>query len=202
MELKELVDPSHSALIVIDLQNDCCHPDGKYAKTGLDISQRQRAAHNAIQFLGEARKYKVPVIHTKVIFSKWDQSAGRLEERLRAKVRRESCVEGTWGADFYEVRPIDGEAVILKNRYSAFKGTELDRMLRSRGITTLIVTGGGTQACVESTVRDAYEFDYDVVVVSDCCGTPAIEEHEPALKRMARLCGKVVESRDVLQAWS
>jgi len=201
-EIKELVDPTHSALIVIDLQNDCCHPDGAYAKNGQDISMRREAAEIAARFVEEARKFELPIIYTKVINSAWEQFSTGLQRRVRAKLRGGACKEGTWGADFYAVKPLEGEAVILKHRYSAFKGTELDRMLRGREITTLIVTGGGTQACVESTVRDAYEFDYDVVVVADCCGTPTPGEHEPALKRMARLCGKVVESRDILNAWS
>lgn len=199
-ELKELIDPSHSALLVIDVQNDSCHPDGHYAKTGKDISLRQKAAHNVAEFIERVRRVKVPIIYTKASHSRWDQSVTRLKRRDGARI--EACMEGTWGADFYAVWPIEGEAVILKHRYSAFKGTDLDTILRSQGITTLIVTGGGTQACVESTVRDAYEFDYDVVVVSDCCGTPALDEHEPALRRMARLCGRVAESRELLGAWS
>ena len=75
-------------------------------------------------------------------------------------------------------------------------------ILRSHSIKTLIATGGGTQACVEATVRDGFMLDYNIVVVSDCCGTPSIEEHELALKRMANLCGVVVESRELLRAWS
>lgn len=200
-ELKELIEPKCSAVIVIDVQNDSCHPEGAYAKSGMDISLRQKAAHNAAEFIEEARRYKVPVIYTKASHTPWDESLAQMRRRKRVKASG-ACVKGTWGEDFYAVRPLESEAIVVKHRYSAFKGTDLDMILRSKRITTLIVMGGGTQACVESTVRDGYELDYDIVVVSDCCGTPTLEEHEPALKRMARLCATVVETKDILEAWS
>jgi ureidoacrylate peracid hydrolase len=97
---------------------------------------------------------------------------------------------------------MEGDAIVVKHRYSAFIGTDLELMLKSRRLSTLILTGGGTGACVESTARDGFMLDYDIVVVSDCCGTTSLDDHEPALKRMARLCGTVVESKELLDIWS
>lgn len=202
-EIRELVNPIHSAVIVIDNQNDSCHPEGTYAKSGLDISLRQKAANNTAEFIKEARNYKVPIIFIRYNYSPWTASPAWIRQHKNKKLI--ACVEGTWGEQFYAVEPQEGEPVVVKHRYSAFIGTDLDMILRSKKISTLIVTGGGTQVCVESTVRDGFMLDYDIVVVSDCCGTPNIEEHEPALKRMAALCGTVVEAREVLEAlksWS
>lgn len=199
-ELTELVKPDHSSLLVIDVQNDCCHPDGAYAKRGRDISLRQKAAHNTAAFIKEARRYNVPVIFIKLNHGKWDESPSW--KRRRKELGPPVCMEGTWGAEFYAVQPQEGDAIVVKHRYSAFIGTELDLILRRRRITTLIVTGGGTHVCVESTVRDGFMLDYDVVVVSDCCGSTSLEEHLPALKRMARLCATVAEAKEVSEAWS
>ena len=200
-DFNELVHPRHSAVLVIDIQNDSCHPDGSYAASGMDISLRRQAAHNAADFIKQARNYGVPVIFTKETHTRWDESAS-WSRRTKRVNRPPVCVEGTWGEQFYLVEPLAGEAVIGKRRYSCFPGTELDLLLRRKRITTLILTGGGTQACVESTARDGFELDYEIVVVSDCCGTPSLDEHEPALKRMASLCATVVTAKDILEAWS
>lgn len=199
-DFRELISPSHSAILVIDNQNDSCHPDGIYAKSGRDISLRQRAAHNTAQFIIEARKYKVPIIFIKVNHNQWTNSPAWLSKQRSGGPQ--ACKEGTWGEQFYAVQPLPGEAIVTKHRYSAFIATDLDMILRSQRIKTLIATGGGTQACVEATVRDGFMLEYMIVVVSDCCGTPSIEEHEPALKRMANLFGTVVESGELLRAWS
>lgn len=197
-ELKELVNPNRSAVLVIDVQNDSCHSEGIYAKIGWDISLRQKAAHNTAEFIKEVRKYKIPIIFMKYNHSKWTDSPTWLKRQNL--LGSQACLEGTWGEQFYAVQPLEGEPIIVKHRYSAFIGTDLDMILRSQRITTLVITGGGTQACVESTVRDGFMLDYDIFVVSDCCGTPNIEEHAPALKRMANLCCIVVEAKEVIEA--
>lgn len=198
-ELTELIHPNHSAVIVIDVQNDACHPDGLYARSGRDISLRQKAAHHTVEFVKEARRYWAPIIFTKASHSSWDESPA-LKRRRRGSPQ--PYLEGTWGAEFYAVQPLGGDVVVTKRRYSAFIGTDLDLILRSKRITTLIVTGGGTPVCVESTVRDGFMLNYDILLVSDCCGSTSLEEHEAALKRMGRLCGTVVEADEILQAWS
>ena len=199
-EFVKLVHPSHSGLVAIDLQNDSCHPDGAYAKIGWDISLRRRSAHDAAGFAEKARKFRVPIIFTRFNQSRWNASPTWIR---RSKVLgHRACMEGTWGEEFYATEPLLGDIVVVKHRYSAFIGTSLDVTLRSSGITTLILTGGGTNVCVEATAMDGFQLGYDIVVASDCCGTPDVEEHLPALKRMARLCGTVVESKEVLEAWS
>jgi ureidoacrylate peracid hydrolase len=100
------------------------------------------------------------------------------------------------------VQPREGELVLVKHRYSAFIGTGFDLLLRRRGIFTLVLTGGGTHACVEATARDGSMLDFNIVTTSDCTFTSLIDEHVSSLKRIERLCGPVVESKDVVAAWS
>lgn len=197
-ELKELIQPSHSAVLVIDVQNDACHPDGLYAKSGKDISLRRGAADKTADFINEARRYTVPIIFTKAIYSKWTETAATL--RRREGHGPEPFLEGTWGAELYSVQPKESELVVVKPRYSAFIGTTLDLILRSKGIGTLIVTGGGAAVCVESTVRDGFMLDYNIILVTDCIGTTIVDEHIPALKRMASLCAAVLaDAKEVLE---
>lgn len=198
-ELRELVQPAHLAVLVIDVQNDACHPDGLYARSGKDISLRQGAANKTADFINEIRRYTVPIIFTKAIYSKWTETAATI--RRRRGEGAEPFLEGTWGAELYAVQPQENELVVVKPRYSAFIGTNLDLVLRSKGIATLIVTGGGTAVCVESTVRDGFMLDYNIILVSDCVGTTILEEHVPALKRMAGLCAAVLaEGKEVIEA--
>lgn len=199
-ELETLIKPVHSAVLLIDIQNDWCHPEGNWARSGHDVSMAQKATQNTIEFIKQARKNKVPIIFIKANHSEWTDSPAQLRRRKSRGV--EICKEGTWGEQFYMVQPLLGDPIIVKHRYSAFIGTDLDMILGSRGITTLIVCGGGTHACVESTVRDGFMLDYEIVIVSDCCRSSDLEQHISALKRMADLCGVVVEAREVLEAWA
>jgi ureidoacrylate peracid hydrolase len=199
-EFRDVVDPSHSAIIVIDIQNDACHPDGEYGRVGWDISQRRESAHRAKAFIEQAREFDVPIIFTQGTHSEWHEPPSW--RRRRTVLGHNAYREGTWGAEFYEVEPQPQDAIVVKHRYSAFIRTDLETVLRSKGITTLLLTGGGTNACVEATALDGFMLDYDVVVVADCCGTPHPAEHEPALARMSRRCGTVVESSDLIEAWS
>jgi ureidoacrylate peracid hydrolase len=199
-ELVELVDPGHSVLVVVDVQNDSCHPDGLYAQKGLDITLRRQAADNVVPLVDDARRCGVPIVFTKVSHSPWDQSAA--QRRRRKKVGFVSCLVGTWGEALYRVQPRPEDAIIPKRRYSAFLGTDLDLLLRSRQITTLCLTGGGTGNCVEATALHGFMLDYDIVMVADCCGTTLLDDHVAALKRIERKCAATItDARELVAAW-
>ncbi|MDP2646321.1 MAG: cysteine hydrolase [Desulfobacterales bacterium] len=197
--LKGLVDPRHTAVIVIDLQNDFCHNEGGLAKSGRDVCLMQQAAYHTKDFLSEVRKRHVPIIFVRVRHSSWTNSPAWL--RKRGEKALSTCLDGTWGEEFFVVRPEKGDVVVVKNRYSAFKGTNLDLILRSKSIQTIILTGVGTNVCVESTARDGFQMDYDTVLLSDCTGSSTLEEHQRSLNVLAQHFGYVVSSKDVTDAW-
>lgn len=200
-DLAELVNPSHSAVLVIDLQNDFCHSEGISAKAGRDISLAQKAAYNTETFLKEARNRKVPIVFVRVIHSQWNNSPVWLRQKQLAPTPMK-CQEGSWGAEFFVIKPLAGDPVVTKHRYSAFIGTNLDLILRSLGIQTLIVTGVGTPVCVESTVRDGFQMDYHIVVLSDCTGTSTVGEHSRTLERISMNFGTVAIAKDLIEAWA
>ena len=198
-ELKELINPGHTAVVVIDLQNDFCHSEGDMAKSGRDVSLMQQAAHNTQKFLPEVRKRKVPVIFVRARQNPWNISPAWM--RKRGEKGSSACKEGEWGEDFFVVKPDEGEAVVVKHRYSAFIGTDLDLILRSQGIQTVILTGVGTHVCVESTARDGFQMDYDIVLLSDCTGSCPPESHNRALEVLGQHFAHVVTSKEILEAW-
>ena len=209
MDLEELVDPRHAALIVVDMQNDFCHSNGALASSGADPGLIQTMAPRLLRLLESARGVGLPIIHVRTEHSPWTDSGawiGRHHGRQRTV-----CYPGSWGADYYagfepktdaERKPGSHEFVVTKHRYSGFVGTDLDLVLRSHQIRTVIVTGEATNVCVESTARDAYMRDYWVVFVSDCTASTIQSAHDATLFTMGRHFATVASSDEILTGWS
>ena len=209
MNLPELVDPRHAALIVVDMQNDFCSSEGAQAKSGTDPGMIQAMAPRLLRLLDAARQVRLPIVHVRTEHSPWTDSAswlGRMHGR-----RRVLCAPGTWGADYYpgfEPRsdaarePGGHEFVVTKHRYSGFVGTELDLVLRSHGMRSVIMTGEATNVCVESTARDAFMHDYWVAFVADCTASTNQAAHDATLYTMGRHFATVVSADEIEDAWS
>jgi ureidoacrylate peracid hydrolase len=171
--LDEKIRPSSTALLVIDMQNDFVHDDGHCAKSfGLPmVSGFQSVIAPIAQLADTARAAGVPVIYTKVVQLPDGSLASPLwlADNLRYGFEPLQCMQGTWGWEILdELAPRPGDLVVEKTRRSAFQGTNLENVLRARGIEALVVTGVAGSGCVLSTVRDAIERDYFTIVVKDC----------------------------------
>src|SRR5947207_4354128 len=118
----------------------------------------------------------------------------------------DSTIRGTWGHDLIAAIPCEEDDLIIeKRRLSAFTGTDLDLILRSRGVKTLVVAGVVTQGCVESTVREAANADYYVAVAEDCVASTDAQAHANALTSMRTVLryGEAVVSSDrVIAVWN
>ena len=200
LELKAA--PANAALLVVDVQNDFVADGGFFDRIGADVKTVQKSMPNLERLVGKAREAGVPVIFVQAIYDPEYLSAPMRERNLRRSVDLPRCLTGSWGADFYSVRPAPGEPVIIKHRYSAILNTGLDALLKSRGIRSLLLAGVATDTCVESTGRDAYFIDYYVTIVSDCCGAASESDHLGALNRFDRDYGAIVTSEDLIGAWS
>lgn len=200
---EEKVDPKHAALVIIDLQNDFCHSEGIMARKGKNVSKCYETVCRVMELLPHARRVGVPTIFVRMINSAWTQSEVSLEWRTRFYGDKDEIPlqEGTWGAQFCEVGPEPGDFVITKHRYSAFVGTELDLVLRCKGIRSLIMAGVITNGCVETTARDGFLRDYYIVFLDDCTGTWDKLDHEGTLRNIRNLFGVVATSRDVVKVW-
>lgn len=199
--LEEKVHPRHSAIIVVDMQNAFCHPEGYLHKLGVNISSIQAMVPRLEHFLAQARKAKIEIIFIQAIYDKKYLAGPFLEKDCRAGLKEERCVEGSWDADFFIVGPLPSETVVQKHRYSAFVGTTLDQVLRQKGISTLIMTGVTTNVCVESTARDGFMRDYYIVFLRDCTATYRKEVHEFTLANIEKHFGVVTDSNELLRNW-
>jgi ureidoacrylate peracid hydrolase len=203
--ITQRVQPDHTALIVVDVQNDFCAPEGEYARRGRDISMMLDMAPRLANLIEGARQQGLLVVFLRgvegvasVLSDAWSE----LVNQRTDPAHRVLGQEGTWGADFFApVVPSDKDVVITKYRYSGFTGTNLDQVLRSKNILTVIATGVITQVCVEATVRAACDLDYRVVVVDDCTATTSQEIQHNALERMAAICADRITSDMLLGLW-
>lgn len=171
MSAIEVIDPSQSALLLIDMQNAFCHPEGTLGISGVDVTPAQ-ATYGPVRTLAEAfRAHGVPVICTRQVHLARD--AARDAKSLAshtAKRKQVSAISGSWDAQLVdELADLadDPTFVITKHRFGAFYETRLQSLLDMLGVKALFVAGVTANACVETTLREAYLRDYDVVAVTD-----------------------------------
>jgi ureidoacrylate peracid hydrolase len=196
-KLTDRLTAHKSALIVIDVQNDFCHPEGAFGKWGVDFSFVQAVMPRLSKFLDTVREAGLPVIFVRTHHSAWTNSPSWLGRLSDFAQRVPICKPNTWGAELYRIEPQAEEFIVTKHRYSGFVGTDLDLVLRSRGIRTIMVAGFTSNVCVETTARDACNRDYYVIFVDDCCGAPLAAEHEAAKRNMEIYFGLVADASTI-----
>jgi ureidoacrylate peracid hydrolase len=188
---------------------------------GFDLSQVQATAARLPALIAAARSAGVLVVFVRNIYSTraafapaghnkpanmylsdtWLEQAART--RKGSYTRREVCAEGSWEGDFYgDVRPLPGEPVVTKHRYSAFHNTDLDSILRAHGIRTIVLTGVATNVCVETTAREGFVRDYYVVFTADGTATYSAEDHDATLRNINRFFGEVTTIAEIMAVWT
>jgi nicotinamidase-related amidase len=188
------MDPQTTALVIIDMQRDFLYPGGFGSLLGNDVSLLASTIAPLQAVLGAARATGMTVIHTR------EGHRPDLADAPPAKLARGhlSCgigdagpfgrilVRGEHGHDIIdELAPIEGEPILDKPGKGAFYATDLELLLRNRGIERLIVTGVTTEVCVHTTVREANDRGFECLVLSDCVGSYFPEFHEVGLKMIA-----------------
>jgi ureidoacrylate peracid hydrolase len=186
------VDPSKSAVVVVDMQNAFASKGGMLDIAGADISGAQAVVDVISRILPAARRAGMPVVYLQMGYKadlsdsggpespNWHKELGIRLMNCRPELKGQLVTEGTWDfAVVNELAPQPGDIVIVKTRYSGFARTELDAELRGRGIRFLFFTGIATNVCVESTLRDAFFLDYWPILITDAtmaAGPAAVQE--------------------------
>ncbi|MDQ1576471.1 MAG: ureidoacrylate peracid hydrolase [Microbacteriaceae bacterium] len=197
-------DPAHTALIVVDVQNDFCHPEGSLGKIGNDTSAAVEMVPRLVKLIDEARAAGVPVIFIQTIHDETNDSPQWLNRHGDGPGEKRSgitCRTGTWGGELYEVTPLPGENIVIKYRYSAFIGTNLNIVLTTLGIRSLLFTGVATEICVESSLRDGLFAEYYVSLVEDCAATYDRDAHAASVRVVESSFGTVVTSDQLAGIW-
>lgn len=171
-----------TALLIIDMQNDFCLPGAPFEVFGaMNVAKKIKDA------LEGCRKHGLPVIHV-FRYYRADGSDVELTRYDGFMKVGTSLVRGTKSAEVVdELKPIDGEYLLVKQRWSAFFQTELDLLLRRLGVDHVVVTGVQTPNCIRGTVWDANSLDYEVTVLTDGTGAKTDEVHEANLVDMRNI---------------
>jgi ureidoacrylate peracid hydrolase len=211
------IEPNRTAVIVVDMQNDFGHPDGMFARAGVDISGMEAAIAPTATVLAAARQAGVKVVYLKMAYRPDLSDAGAPGGPNRVKQAPMSIgeqiaapdgttgrlmIRDTWNTDIVDgLTPQAGEAVIYKHRFSGFYETELHELLQQSNIEYLVFTGGTTSVCVESTMRDAAFRDYYCLLLEDCTAEPIGQaNHDASLHLLGRVFGWTCRSEDLLAA--
>lgn len=190
-----------TAVVVIDVQNDFCHPDGLRGRNGGDVSGMVEVVARINDLVAATRRFDVPAIFVYTTHGPESDSPMWLGRNVDV-ARPQSCQKGSWGAGFFGIEPEAGDHVVEKHRYSAFWATPLQQVLQDLGRQSVVLCGVATNVCVETTLRDAVDRDFYATIVSDACGAHRKEAHDNTLKSVERSFGLVCDTGSIIDYWS
>ncbi len=179
------IDPSTTAVVLIEYQNDFTTDGGVLHGAVEGVMERTDMMANSTRVAEAARDAGATVLHAPITFAEgYNEITSHPYGILKGVVDGNAFVKDTWGAAIVdEMAPKDGDIVVEGKRgLDTFASTNLDFILRSKGIKTLVLGGFLTNCCVESTMRSGYENGYQVITLSDCVAATSVEEHDNALR--------------------
>ena len=187
------IDLACTAVIVVDMQNAFLSPGGMFDEAGYDISEAPDCIANNARLLPALRAAGVTMVYLKMSYSEdYSDSGGPGSPNyhkelglalMQAKPEKwgKYVTEGTWDEEVVEqIAPQPGDIVVRKQRYSGFKGTNLDMILKTLGVRYCLYTGVATNVCVETTLRDGFLLDYWPILVTDACNNSGPEQNRLA----------------------
>jgi ureidoacrylate peracid hydrolase len=195
-EMRPFIDPRRSALLVVDMQEGFCSPDAQMEQAGIGTANQRAIIPQVVRLVELARRQGVPVFWSQQVHFPEDVTRERRRSTIPGHMDKQSfapCLRGTWEVDFVaEMDVREEDYVIEKHRASMFFETTLAAKLRMLGIEQVIVCGVTTEFCCETTIRDAYYRDLDVIVVRECVAGPYPRFHEDTLAEIETFWGAVV----------
>jgi len=187
------------ALLVIDMQNGFVSRGGSYDLMGLNISKYSDVVPSLKQLIGFCRKVKIPIFYSQAVREESGIDLLTRSHRILPKSREERikrrpiCIRGSWDAEIVEeLKPNFDDHVVIKRRDSVFQDTEVEVWLRSLGIDSIIFAGIDTSICVESSLRDAFNHGYDIILISDATASNNLNHYNSTLDNIRNYYGLVM----------
>ena len=199
----------YPALLVIDMQNGYCTPGGSYQEyggnIGADLNTYRQIIPNIARLVATSRELKIPIFYTQQVREEsgidlFTRLHRIIPERRAEFLRIPACVRGTWDAAIIdELKPEEGDHIVIKRRDSSFQDTELDLWLRSIYADTVIFTGVDTAICVENTLTDAFNIGYDVILVEDATASSWEKIGQATIRKVAGSYGWVIKTDRLIE---
>jgi ureidoacrylate peracid hydrolase len=183
------------ALVVVDMQNGFVSPEGSYGKLGMNLSYYRSIIPKIRELIDYCRKVGIPIFYTEAVREASGIDLLTHVHILLPKSREEThkvpiCIRGTWdGNTIDELRPTAEDHLIIKRRDGAFQDTELRMWLQSLGVNTLIFCGVDTSICVETSLREAFNLGYDIMLISDATASGNQQHYKTTLERVGNYYG-------------
>ncbi|HEY0255552.1 MAG TPA: cysteine hydrolase [Kofleriaceae bacterium] len=187
--------------MLIEFQNEFTTEGGVLHGAVAPVMDQNKMLKNSVELVSALRKKGVTIMHAPITFAPGYTELSRHPYGiLKGVVDGKAFVKDTWGAAICDqMKPQDGDIVIEGKRgLDTFASTNIDFILRSKGIKTVIIGGFLTNCCVESTMRTAYEHGFDVVTLSDCVAATSPEEHANAIKYDFPMFSTPMTAHDVM----
>ena len=197
------VNPSKTAVVLIEYQNDFTSDGGALHGAVKDVMDDTGMLANSQKVVEEARRAGATIVHAPITFAEGYGELGNPDKVygiLKGVIDSNAFVKGTWGSEICdEMAPEKGDIVVEGKRgLDTFATTNLDFVLRSNDIETVILGGFLTNCCVESTMRTAYERGYDVITLTDCTAATSSEEQTVATSRDYPMFSKPMTSDEAI----
>ena len=182
------VDPRTTAVVLVEYQNDFTTEGGTLHGAVEGVMKQNDMLENSQRVVESARRAGATILHAPITFAPGYGELGdpdKVYGILKGVIDSNSFVKGTWGAEICDqMAPQEGDIVVEGKRgLDTFATTNIDFILRSRGIETVALGGFLTNCCVESTMRTAYEKGYDVITLTDCTAATSDEEQQAAVTK-------------------
>ncbi|TQJ49176.1 cysteine hydrolase [Phycicoccus sp. SLBN-51] len=193
------MDPRSTAVVLIEFQNDFTSEGGALHGAVAGSMSATNMMENAKEVVAAAREAGATIIHAPISFANgYKEITGSPYGILKGVVDSNAFVKGEWGAEIVDDLKPEPEDIVVEGKrgLDTFASTNLDFILRSKGIKTVALGGFLTNCCVESTMRSAYERGYEVVTLSDCVAATSEEEHANAIQYDYPMFSKPMTGRE------
>ena len=191
--------PSKTAVVLIEYQHDFTAENGVLHAAVKETMDATDMLKNTRDVIDAARAAGATIVHAPIQFAAgYHEITSHPYGILKGVVDTNAFIKGSWGAEIVaDVKPADGDIILEGKRgLDAFASTNLDFILRSKGIQTVALGGFLTNCCVESTMRSAYERGYEVVTLTDCVAATSTDEHQNAIKYDYPMFSKPMTGRE------
>lgn len=200
--LEETIAPSHTALVIVDVQNDFVYGKGQLSTLPGKTNPCEEILSPLNIFIDKCRKLGVLVIYTFTVHA-GDLDLPPYKARMIRRQTAPVCMRGSKGAEFPDKlnKPIANDHVVIKHGFDAFADGDLNTLLQNRGIKSIIFGGIDSAVCVDTTLRHGFHLGYYPVLAKDISASPLPARQECAINLVDSQYGFVSTTKEIMQLW-